>query len=247
MRVLGHEPMGPVADGQLAVEAARASPPDLYLFDIDMPRLDGLAAAATLAAEGLRRPVVVVTGVEDPDLIDRSIASGVGAYLMKPIDERELDAAIRLAAARHAEFAALEADVSRAQQALEDRKLIERAKGLLMTALAIPEPDAFRRIQVAARERNLRLEVARQIIEQRSLLEQSASQTSITRRRRPEGVSCFNQLRRLYTTSCSRAANEPVSLLAGCSSWHRFAGARSRSAPAPDSTFATIHGPPSSP
>ena len=195
MRVLGHEPMGPVADGQLAVEAARASPPDLYLFDIDMPRLDGLAAAATLAAEGLRRPVVVVTGVEDPDLIDRSIASGVGDYLMKPIDERELDAAIRLAAARHAEFAALEADVSRAQQALEDRKLIERAKGLLMTALAIPEPDAFRRIQVAARERNLRLEVARQIIEQRSLLEQSASQTSITRRRRPEGVSCFNQLR----------------------------------------------------
>jgi two-component system, response regulator PdtaR len=172
LRVPGHEPIGPVTDGRLAVEAARASLPDLYLFDIDMPRLDGLAAAATLAAEGLRRPVVVVTGVEDPDLIDRSIASGVGAYLMKPIDERELDAAIRLAAARHAEFAALQADVSRAQQALEDRKLIERAKGLLMTALALSEPDAFRRIQLAARERNLRLvEVARQIIEQQSVLE----------------------------------------------------------------------------
>ncbi|MBA3736849.1 MAG: response regulator [Actinobacteria bacterium] len=172
LRVLGHEPIGPVADGQLAVEAARASLPDLYLFDIDMPRLDGLAAAATLAAEGLRRPVVVVTGVEDPDLVDRSIASGVGAYLMKPIDERELDAAIRLAAARHSEFAALEVEVGRAQQALEDRKLIERAKGLLMTALALSEPDAFRRIQLAARERNLRLvEVARQIVEQQSVLE----------------------------------------------------------------------------
>lgn len=169
---LGHEPVGPVADGQLAVEEARANPPDLYLFDIDMPRLDGLAAAAMLAFEGLRRPVVVVTGVEDPELVDRSIASGVGAYLMKPIDERELAAAILLAAARHAEFSALEAQVSRAEQALEDRKLIERAKGLLMVALAVSEPEAFRRIQLAARERNLRLaEVARQIVDQRSLLE----------------------------------------------------------------------------
>lgn len=173
LRALGHEPVGPVLDGVLAVESARASRPDLYLFDIDMPRLDGLAAAAALAAEGLRRPVVVVTGVEDPDLVDRSIASGVGAYLMKPIDERELDAAIRLAAARHEEFVALEAEVSRAQQALEDRKLVERAKGLLMTALAIPEPQAFRRMQVTARERNLRLvDVARQVVEQHWLLEQ---------------------------------------------------------------------------
>lgn len=174
LRLLGHEIVGPVADGVEAVEAAKESKPDLYLFDIDMPRLDGLAAAAALAAEGLRRPVVVVTGVEDPGLVDRSIACGVGAYLMKPVDERELDAAIRLAAARHAEFSALEAQVTQAEQALEDRKLIERAKGLLMSALGIPEPDAFRRIQLTARERNLRLvDVARQIVDQRALLESS--------------------------------------------------------------------------
>lgn len=176
LRGLGHEPIGPMADGQAAVEAARTLSPaaDLYLFDIDMPRLDGLTAAATLAAEGLRRPVVVVTGVEDPDLVDRSIAAGVGAYLMKPIDERELAAAIRLAAARHAEFVALEAQVTRAEQALEDRKLIEQAKGLLMRALSLPEPDAFRRIQLAARERNLRLvDVARQIVDQKTLLERT--------------------------------------------------------------------------
>lgn len=174
LRSLGHEPIGPAADGQAAVELARGQtpPPDLYLFDIDMPRLDGLAAAATLAAEGLRRPVVVVTGVEDPELVERSIATGVGAYLTKPVDERELAAAIQLAAARHAEFVALEAQVSRAEQALEDRKLIERAKGLLMEALAIPEPDAFRRIQRTARERNLRLaDVARRIVDQKALLE----------------------------------------------------------------------------
>jgi AmiR/NasT family two-component response regulator len=172
VRSLGHDPIGPVGDGEQAVAEAKASLPDLYLFDIEMPALDGLAAAVQLAGEGLRRPVVIVTGVDDPSLVERSIASGVSAYLTKPIDTRELEAAIMLAAARHAEFEALEAEVSKAQQALEDRKLVERAKGLLMSALKLSEPDAFRRLQTTARERNLRLaDVARRIVEQQSLLE----------------------------------------------------------------------------
>jgi response regulator NasT len=84
----------------------------------------------------------------------------------------ELQAALELAAARHAEFEALEAEVGRVQQALEDRKLVERAKGLLMSALHLSEQDAFRRLQLTARERNLRLvEVAARIVEQQSLLE----------------------------------------------------------------------------
>jgi response regulator NasT len=172
LRSLGHDPVGPVGDGEQAVAEAKASLPDLYLFDIEMPTLDGLAAAVQLAGEGLRRPVVIVTGVDDPSLVERSIASGVSAYLTKPIDTRELDAALKLAAARHAEFEALEAEVGKAQQALEDRKLVERAKGLLMSALQLSEQDAFRRLQITARERNLRLaEVARRIVEQQSLLE----------------------------------------------------------------------------
>jgi AmiR/NasT family two-component response regulator len=172
LRSLGHEPLGPVSDGEQAIELARESGPDLYLFDIEMPSVDGLEAAARLAGEGLRRPVVVVTGVEDRGLIERSIANGVSAYLTKPVDSRELDAAIQLAAARHAEFQELEAEVDRAQQALEDRKLVERAKGLLMSALNLSEQDAFRRLQLTARERNLRLaEVAARIVEQQSLLE----------------------------------------------------------------------------
>ncbi len=172
VRSLGHDPIGPVGDGEQAVAEAKASLPDLYLFDIEMPNLDGLAAAVQLAGEGLRRPVVIVTGVDDPSLVERSIASGVSAYLTKPIDTRELEAAIKLAAARHAEFEALEAEVSKAQQALEDRKLVERAKGLLMSALKLSEQDAFRRLQMTARERNLRLaDVARRIVEQQSLLE----------------------------------------------------------------------------
>jgi two-component system, response regulator PdtaR len=171
LRSLGHEPIGPAPDGAQAVELARATSPDLYLFDVEMPNLDGLDAAAQLSAEGLRRPVVVITGVEDEALIERSIATGVSAYLTKPIDTRELQAAIGLASARQAEFEQLEGDVERAQQALEDRKIVERAKGLLMSALDLSEQDAFRRLQLTARERNLRLvEVAARIVEQQSLL-----------------------------------------------------------------------------
>jgi response regulator NasT len=172
LRSLGHEPIGPAADGEQAVELARQTLPDLYLFDIEMPNFDGLQTAEQLAGEGLLRPVVVVTGVEDPGLIERSIASGVSAYLTKPIDTRELQAALGLAAARQAEFQELEAEVERAQQALEDRKLVERAKGLLMTALNLSEQDAFRRLQTTARERNLRLaDVAARIVDQQTLLE----------------------------------------------------------------------------
>lgn len=172
LRGLGHEPIGPAANGEEAIALARENPPDLYLFDVEMPNVDGLEAATTLAGEGLRRPVVVVTGVDDPSLIERSIASGIGAYLTKPVDSRALAAALALSATRHAEFEALEAEVGRAQQALEDRKLVERAKGLLMAALDLSEQDAFRRLQLTARERNLRLaDVAARIVEQQPLLE----------------------------------------------------------------------------
>ena len=175
LRTLGHEPIGPAADGEEAVALAKENLPDLYLFDIEMPTVDGLAAAARLTDDGLRRPVVVITGVEDPSLVERAIATGVSAYLTKPIDDRELAAAIELAHLRQAEFEALEAEVEKAQQALEDRKLVERAKGLLMTALKVSEQEAFRRLQTTARERNLRLaDVAQRIVENQSLLEQVA-------------------------------------------------------------------------
>lgn len=171
LRRLGHEPIGPARDGLEALEVARTHRPDLYLFDIDMPRLDGLRAAQVLADEGLRRPVVVLTGVEDPGLVERSVSSGVSAYLTKPIDDRQLDAAIRLAAARHRELLELEAEVQRARQSLADRKLIDRAKGLLMDALKLTEEEAFARLQRAARNRNARLAtIAQEVIEQRDVL-----------------------------------------------------------------------------
>jgi two-component system, response regulator PdtaR len=194
VRQLGHEPIGPVHDGVEAVVAARADTPDLYLFDIDMPGLDGLAAARALTSQGLRRPVVVITGVQDPGLIDRSIASGVSAYLSKPIDDLELEAAIRLADARHQEFLALEAEVDRAHEALEDRKLIERAKGILIDALGLAEAEAFARIQRAARNRNRRLaDVAREIVQQTDIIQPPGSRSAPSPSARPtarhEGTS----------------------------------------------------------
>jgi len=178
VRSLGHEPLGPVPDGAQAVAAAKAETPDLCLFDIEMPVLDGLAAAAELTAAGLHRPVIVVTGVDDPGLIDRSAAVGVVGYLVKPVGTRQLQAAITLAAARHADLLTLEAELDQTQRTLEERKLVERAKGLLMSALQISEEDAFRRLRKTARDRNLRLaDVARVIVEQRRLLERNAQTT----------------------------------------------------------------------
>jgi two-component system, response regulator PdtaR len=178
VRSLGHDALGPVPDGVQAVAAGRAETPDLYLFDVEMPRLDGLGAAARLADGGLRRPVVVVTGVDDPGLIERSAVIGVVGYLVKPVGTRQLQAAITLAAARHADLLTLEAELDLTRRALEERKLVERAKGLLMAALKISEEDAFRRLQKTARDRNLRLtDVAERIVEQRALLERAAQTT----------------------------------------------------------------------
>src|SRR5256885_15735926 len=119
VRSLGHEPLGPVADGAQAVAEATATRPDLYLFDIEMPELDGLAAAAELTSRGLGRPVVVITGVDDRGLIERSVATGAGAYLTKPVDPRELGAGISLAAARPPGLGGGQAGLARTKQTLE--------------------------------------------------------------------------------------------------------------------------------
>lgn len=168
---LGHEVLGVAADGRQAVEEGRRTQPELYVFDIDLPKLDGLGAAQQLAKEGLRRPVVAITGKTNRGLLERSIEAGVASFLTKPVDERELDAALRLAATRQTELEEMEAEVTRAQRALEERKLVEHAKGLLIEALGLSEPEALRRMRRLARDRNATLpDVARAVVEQRGLL-----------------------------------------------------------------------------
>lgn len=170
---LGHEVLGPAATAEEALALARGPlAADLYLFDVDLGDGDGIDLARELSEHGPRRPVVVLTGLEAPDVLDRSIAAGVLAHLTKPADDRGLDAALRLAAARGAELEVLRAEVDSGRQALADRKLVEQAKGLLIAGLGLSEPEAFKRIQSAARQRNLRIvDIARGIVEQRALYE----------------------------------------------------------------------------
>lgn len=169
---LGHEVVGPVASVVDAAALARDEGADLYLFDVDLADGDGIELARDLSVDGPRRPVVVLTGLDAPEVLDRSIAAGVLAHLTKPVDDRQLDAALRLAAARSAELEALREEVDSTRQALADRKVVEQAKGILINALGLSEPEAFARIRATARDRNLRLvDVARAIVDQRALYE----------------------------------------------------------------------------
>ncbi|RKQ91842.1 response regulator receiver and ANTAR domain protein [Solirubrobacter pauli] len=169
---LGHEVVGPVASVVDAAALARDEGADLYLFDVDLADGDGIELARDLSVDGPRRPVVVLTGLDAPEVLDRSIAAGVLAHLTKPVDDRQLDAALRLAAARSAELEALREEVDSTRQALADRKVVEQAKGILINALGLSEPEAFARIRSTARDRNLRLvDVARAIVDQRALYE----------------------------------------------------------------------------
>ena len=172
LATMGHEVVGPAATAAEAGALARSVGADLYLFDVDLADGDGIALARSLSEDGPRRPVVILTGLDAPDVLDRSIAAGVLAHLTKPVDDRQLDAALRLAAARAAELEALREEVDSTRQALADRKVVEQAKGILIRALGLSEPEAFARIQTTARTRNLRLvDVARAIVDQRSLYE----------------------------------------------------------------------------
>jgi response regulator NasT len=122
-----------------------------------MPGLDGINAAREILA--FRPvPIVIVTGHADSDLVERAAAAGVFTYLLKPVGQRDLDAAIQMARARFAELQALRQQVQDLAEALEVRKVVEQAKGILMKRLQVSEADAFRRLQrrAAAQRRSIR-------------------------------------------------------------------------------------------
>jgi response regulator NasT len=129
-----------------------------------MPDLDGLEAAARLCAT-VPLPVILVSAYHDPELIRRAEASHVMAYLIKPIKQADLEPAITLAVRRFEQLEQLRQEAADLRQALEDRKLVERAKGAIMKRAGLNEPDAFRRLQKTASDRNLKLvEAARMIL-----------------------------------------------------------------------------------
>lgn len=148
---LGYEVVGRASTGTQAVERALALRPDAVLMDLVIPEIDGLEAARRISAGGLHVPVVVITAHEDPDLVDGAISVGVAAYLIKPVSRSQLRSALELATSRQAQFEALRSENADLRQALETRKLVERAKGVLMDRGQMTEGDAFAAIQGRAR------------------------------------------------------------------------------------------------
>ena len=148
----GYDVVGQAGDGERAVELAEALRPDFVVLDVKMPRLDGISAAQRIAAARIA-PVVILTAFSQRELVERARDAGAMAYLVKPFARHELIPAIELAVSRFNQVQALEAEVATLLERLETRKAVDRAKGLLMTAQKMTEPEAFRWIQRTAMDR----------------------------------------------------------------------------------------------
>jgi response regulator NasT len=161
---LGHQVISVAETGRELVEHCRALKPDLVITDIRMPQMDGIEAAQIIYREN-PIPFILVSAYHDQDLIDRAEADHVMAYLIKPIEQKDLIPAIAIAHRRFEQFQELRREAADLRQALEDRKLVERAKGLIMRRAHLDEPAAFARMQHLSRDQNRKLvEVAKAIL-----------------------------------------------------------------------------------
>lgn len=156
--------VGEVGDGLSAVNTARELKPDVVLMDIKMPDMDGIEAAKILTEEQIA-PVVLLTAYSQKELVDRAKDAGVVGYLIKPFRESDLMPAIEVAISRYKEFETVRQEVEDLQNALETRKLVERAKGILIDSQGMDEHEAFRKIQkMSMNTRKPMKEVAEAII-----------------------------------------------------------------------------------
>ena len=168
---LGYEVVGEAGDGERAVALAEELRPDLVILDVKMPVLDGISAAQRIAGQRIA-PVVILTAFSQRELVERARDAGAMAYLVKPFSSSDLLPAIEMAMSRHAEMAALEAEVADLSDRLETRKVIDRAKGLLQTRDSMTEPEAFRFIQRRAMDQRVGMRaVAESVIAELSLAE----------------------------------------------------------------------------
>jgi response regulator NasT len=142
----GYLVVGEAGDGVSAINLARELRPDMVIMDIKMPKLDGIKAAEVLTQERLA-PVVLLTAYSDRDLVERAKEAGVVSYLVKPFREADLLPALEVAMARFSELRALDKQLGDLKESLETRKVVERAKGLLMEKQGLNETEAFRKIQ----------------------------------------------------------------------------------------------------
>jgi|UniRef100_UPI004049F214 two-component system, response regulator PdtaR len=148
----GYEVLAQAADGLQAIDLVKEYKPDLAILDVKMPILDGISAAEEIISYC---PVLMLTAFSQRELVDRARDAGVMAYVLKPFTINDLIPAIEIAISRHLQMRSLAEEVADLHQRLETRKIIDRAKGILMTALNLTEPEAFSWIQKAAMDRRL--------------------------------------------------------------------------------------------
>jgi response regulator NasT len=161
----GLDVVAEASDGEEAVKLAIELEPDVVVMDIKMPKLDGISAAEKIAEKKI--PVVLLTAFSQADLVARAAEAGALAYITKPFKPADLVPAIQIAMARNEEIAALEQEILDLSERLETRKLMDRAKGLLMSKMKLSEPEAFRWIQKASMDRRLSMsQVAKAVIDQ---------------------------------------------------------------------------------
>lgn len=147
----GHDVVGEARDGAEAIELARSLAPDVIFMDVKMPGLDGIAAAAVIGSEHIA-PVVMVTAFSQARYVEDASDAGAMGYLVKPFSKKDILPAMQVAVARFAEARTLEEEVATLEERLETRKIVDRAKGLLMVG-GMTEPEAFGRLQKLAMDR----------------------------------------------------------------------------------------------
>jgi response regulator NasT len=158
----GYEVVAQATNGAEAIELAELHKPDLAILDVAMPVLDGISAAEKIISIA---PVLMLTAFSQRELIDRARDAGVMAYVVKPFTISDLVPAIEIAISRHTQMRSLADEVADLHERLETRKIIDRAKGVLMKALNLSEPEAFSWIQRAAMDRRLTMkEVANAVL-----------------------------------------------------------------------------------
>jgi response regulator NasT len=163
LSLLGHQVVCMTSVGRELIDRCLALRPELVMTDIRLPDMDGLDAAKEIYDID-PVPIIVISAFHEPQLIERAERNHVLAYLVKPIKQHDLEPAIAIAMVRFQEFRSMRQEADNLRQALEDRKLIERAKGLLMKRAGLDEPEAFRRLQKMARDKNQKLVEIAQIV-----------------------------------------------------------------------------------
>ena len=166
---LEYEVVAEAGDGQQAVAEARETKPDICILDVKMPVMDGIEAVSVITEEGIA-PTILLTAYSDRELVDRAKDAGVFAYLVKPFKPGDLPPAIEVARSRYEQNLALNEEVSSLEEKLETRKLIDRAKGILMDTQGLTETEAYRRIQLQSMNpRKSMKEVAEAVILAKSI------------------------------------------------------------------------------